>query len=524
MKRPQFKIILFLYIFTTNICFSQTNKDSISSVISGINFENDYEKELFENYFLEDQKNYFDLFYIIEESTSERKTAQQFVEEQVVPIRASVLKTKNRKRKIKLIFNRIHEGMFVFYNEPALFPHIFSNGSYNCVTGTALYAIVLEQFDIPYKIIELTNHVYIVAYPDEDEIIIESTNPEKGYLNVSDNYKEEYIKYLKKIKLINNEDLMLNTSKLFEKYYYENGKIDIQQLLGIHYYNNSLFLLINGDFQLSVQQIEKGLLFYNCPRLLMLYQSALGIQLSKQSYVNKEAVSYFVKYLKHFVGDENRTELLSEFGRLTHSQLIEYPDEELYEASYQLINSNISDSILKAEIGYIYNYEKGRAYQLKGDLAKCYPYLEKALAYKPENIELQSWITSIVTSTIYKIKDHDVAKDSLLSFKAMHPELIHYNSFKLTLSYVYIRSAFKALMDRKITQANKDLNDFEASVDLEVLNYELQDYIGNLYSEMSSYYFRKQNRTKAKEFIKRGLVYAPGNRSLLTKRQLMKQY
>jgi hypothetical protein len=63
-----------------------------------------------------------------------------------------------------------------YYKLDSFFPDIFSTKTYNCVNGTALFAIIFDEINIPYHILEVPNHVYLIAYPSTLKIGVESTD------------------------------------------------------------------------------------------------------------------------------------------------------------------------------------------------------------------------------------------------------------------------------------------------------------------------------------------------------------
>jgi hypothetical protein len=88
-----------------------------------------------------------------------------------------VYAAKTTKNKMKLLFKEVHGYFFVKYDEEAFFSQIFDNGNYNCVTASMLYSIIFDHNKIPFEIKETPTHVYLVAFPGSENIMVETTNP-----------------------------------------------------------------------------------------------------------------------------------------------------------------------------------------------------------------------------------------------------------------------------------------------------------------------------------------------------------
>lgn len=102
-----------------------------------------------------------------------------------------------------------------------LFTELNKNGNYNCVTATALYGLLLNDLGIPFSIKETPEHVYLIAYPKSDAILIESTDPLKGYRVFNDNYKALIVQNLKENKIISESEFKTgNVNNLFDKYFF----------------------------------------------------------------------------------------------------------------------------------------------------------------------------------------------------------------------------------------------------------------------------------------------------------------
>ena len=68
---------------------------------------------------------------------------------------------RNITRFCRLLFNRTHQEFFRRYSQFASFSETLNRGKYNCLTGTALYALLLNHFEIEYTIIETNYHIFL---------------------------------------------------------------------------------------------------------------------------------------------------------------------------------------------------------------------------------------------------------------------------------------------------------------------------------------------------------------------------
>ena len=65
------------------------------------------------------------------------------IEQIVADLEAANLTKKKPLKAAKLLYATVHERLLTKYDEDAQFADIFTSGNYNCVTASALYALVL---------------------------------------------------------------------------------------------------------------------------------------------------------------------------------------------------------------------------------------------------------------------------------------------------------------------------------------------------------------------------------------------
>ena len=131
-----------------------------------IAFSSPFEKTSFHTFLKDGKKEYLRLF--LANSASADEDLERFekkIEQTLREINASDAIRKKNDKKIKYIYQLVHDRFLSKYQEENRFYEIIKNGNYNCVTATALYALFFERLAIPYAIKEEPTHVYLVAYP-----------------------------------------------------------------------------------------------------------------------------------------------------------------------------------------------------------------------------------------------------------------------------------------------------------------------------------------------------------------------
>jgi len=512
---------LFIVLLVNILCV--TAQDSLVS-FKEIHFNSGYEKNALKEYF--ENKNFQSLSLFLSANPvmtdDKAKAIANQINSIVGAIQSSGMEKKKPDKKIKTVYEKVHNPLLKKYELENRFHEIFASGNYNCVTATALYAIVFEDLNIPYEIKEEPTHVYLLGYPNKENILVETTSPLFGYINFNDEFKTQYVSNLKKQKIIGAEEADSKTNdELFNKYYFKNEKITLKELVGIHYMNDALFQKDHGKWKEGFYQLQKAYLFYpsqRCRYLLMVFGSEI---VSREKLTPKEK-SQFVGELSRFNNEGITSEMIKgEFINLTHDLLFRDNNKSLYQECYQILIAAISDKELKDEITYIFNYENGRAYYNLGNYQKAKPYFERALVLQPNNLDLGGIFISVIGQSLRSIEDEQLL-DSLNRYKQKYPSLSQFNNFNSLVANATIVQYGAAYEKGKPDAATPYKQSVEALVkDNPNLTID-HNIVGKAYSSACTYYFRKGQKAKAKEVLMEGLKLSPDNYQLRMRLQMIR--
>jgi hypothetical protein len=203
------------------------------------------------------------------------------------------LKSKKDSKKsesdfLELVFSKVHSKFLKQYQDYSTFGELLEKGRYNCLTGTALYALVLDYIDFRYKVIETNYHIFLLVESSEPALF-EATDPQYGFVcgrKMIDQRINEYKK---------NQPLVERTEKSSYNFDFDLfNEVDLNELTGLLYYNRSIDAFNKQQIDQSVNLLDKASSFYKSERikefsqliLLTLLQSNLESP-TKQDYVNK---------------------------------------------------------------------------------------------------------------------------------------------------------------------------------------------------------------------------------------------
>ncbi|MBO3699943.1 hypothetical protein [Roseivirga sp. E12] len=248
-------------------------------------------------------------------SSSEHPISQFIIDEKLLPEDAENLifteefdriieqleRIQTRKKSnvafIRSIFYRVHKNILVDYKQMATMNETLKTGQFGCLTGTALYALILEHFGFEYEIIELTNHVYVQVEVDGRLMVMESTLPEEGLINVGKeimpNSEQEGLDP-RNIRALTTVGGGSDEWDLVQGF----NKITLKELSGLQYFNESVKLYKEERFTEAMEMINVAYDRYPSKRneklMQLVINKILKYDLIKEEVKNK----YLTQYVK----------------------------------------------------------------------------------------------------------------------------------------------------------------------------------------------------------------------------------
>jgi len=179
----------------------------------------------------------------------------------------SMLDTKKSRKSdrdfLHYIFTKTHKKFLRKYESNADFRHLAEHGTYNCLTGTALYALILNHVGYQFSIIETNYHIFLVVKCDLGNILFEATDPKNGFLTDASQVAARIAKYKE-------NRTGLNESSSANYYHYSFrlfNEVNLDQMQGLLFYNEAIEAFNERDLTTTINFLDKAIALYNSPRI-----------------------------------------------------------------------------------------------------------------------------------------------------------------------------------------------------------------------------------------------------------------
>ncbi|WP_242617348.1 hypothetical protein [Cecembia calidifontis] len=172
-------------------------------------------------------------------------------------------------RMLSELFFTTHQLMLKEYAKHAYFSKTLTDGLYDCVTGTGLFALLLDRYQIPYWIVETQEHVYIKGEIGGRSFILESTFPDKGLITGKreiKNFESQFFPNGNSSNL-NNSPIGIGKVSELPASGMDLNYIGLRELAGLQYYNDAIRKFYEKKYKDAYIQLIKAAYLYPSSRI-----------------------------------------------------------------------------------------------------------------------------------------------------------------------------------------------------------------------------------------------------------------
>jgi hypothetical protein len=196
---------------------------------------------------------------------------------------------RDEKAFLSFLFNKTHQRFLKNYTDYASFNVLLRQGTYNCLTGTALYALLLNYFNVDFRIIETNYHIFLIADTGEGNVLFEATDPVKGFVEDPAEIEKRISTY--RLNTIH----QVNAGKTYYRFNFElYNEVNLDGMLGLLHYNLAIVSYNKRQFATTISHLDQAISRYQSPRIeefsrvVLLSVMESGLEASvKESYVRE---------------------------------------------------------------------------------------------------------------------------------------------------------------------------------------------------------------------------------------------
>jgi hypothetical protein len=476
------------------------------------------ERESFNQYF-DGKPDYFKMIVAINANSAENELEiyQDWISNIIQEIRLNKFDRFSAEKKINQIMSSVSKALLISFEHQSSFSDLFSKGNFNYFTAASVYAIILDQLQIPYEIHEISTGVSILAYPDDEQITIEIDGPGSPFFRFEHGTRSNFVEFLRESNAIDEATFALvNSRSLFERYYFTDYGLSIREMIGMLYLNSAIDYLNRSEPANAYAQFEKAFILYPCHKIQYLLMIELNSFLAVMDYYNLQDLGYLIKASRLIGFGMDREMIGSYLQDIILQVLTQEQDMKGMQYIFDYLQEYLADEASKKDFSFRFYYETGRLHFNDEQYSKALASSETAYSLKPDDENNQNLLVRSLGGytlnsnpgmVLEKINLYDTAYTGIADNKI-------YLMLKQQVCLEFFGEAFQ-LQDVKNGEHYlgifEEIADQHPEITIDYLG------VGRSYSSAAIYYYRKGLIHKSREVVERGLKYAPHNIELKLK-------
>ncbi len=510
-------LILILLLSSTSTGAQILGTDTLFKANELIYFS-DLERHAFQN-FLVEKPDYLAMISAINPKTDERELElyRDWVDDIISIIREKKFDELSEEKKIERIKKYVSKALLISYVHGADFDDLFKFGNFNYFTAAAIYSFILEKLEIPYEIYEVPTHIYLIAYPASQRIMIETSKPGQQFFMFDHETRQNFVDFIHKQDVIN-EQTYRNTSikELFRQYYFAAYGLSIREMVGMLYLNSAVEMIIHENLNDAYAQLEKAFILHPSYKTQYMLLLELKRYLVDMDYHNPLSLGYLIK-ASHLVDYGITRKLIEDYlSDIVNTVLLREEDPEGFMFIYDYLMNYLGDEGLKNDFTFEYLYESGRLEFNDTRYGKALDFLEQAQHLKPENEKARDLLARSLAGYSMMVSPA-VVLQKIQFYDSSAVAITEEGIYILVKIQTYLELSGEAFQLKDGKAGAIYMMEFERLMD-ENPEAEIDNLlIGRSYSSAAIYYYRNGEVKKSRELIEKGLLYAPDNIELKLK-------
>ncbi len=183
------------------------------------------------------------------------------LQKEILHLKRIKSKFKDEAKFIQFAFYRIHRKFLKNYKLYSTLPQLLEEGNYDCVSGTALYAVFFQFLNIKYEIREMAYHVYLLAYTSNHQlIVVESTDPFYGCIIELDKIKA----YAAQMRA---QQLIASNANQYQYQHIIDQAVSLHQLAGLQFFNAAIHWYNQAHLEKARKYLALAFRYYSSQRM-----------------------------------------------------------------------------------------------------------------------------------------------------------------------------------------------------------------------------------------------------------------
>lgn len=197
---------------------------------------------------------------------------------------------------LEYLFAKVQRQFLRTYQSQVAFSDLFSTGRYDCLSATSLYASLLTDLGISFRIVETNYHIVLIASTADGEVMLEATDRFNGFVTGANVIEHRLLIYQSQLPRANGNMVQFQHPGALLR------EVSPNQLINLYHYNRAVSAFNHQDWLGCAVALEKAAVGYSSPRISSLGALLLTAVSEDSSWTDEKRLRFVRQYYTVLLG------------------------------------------------------------------------------------------------------------------------------------------------------------------------------------------------------------------------------
>lgn len=461
-------------------------------------------------------------------TSNQEQSARAFAKERISVLISDLENRKIRRKSIGKALDILEEEVAQqFLQRPTYFANfnqLFKLGQYDRTTATALYALAMEYFGLPYLLQVRDAEILLIAAPEEVARPLALPHDDPWTAESGQRFQNAYLEVLRSIGYLSPAEWDRSPKALYDQYYLGGTtRLNLRQMASFLYYRQALKAYAGQAWSTALDWLYRAEQLASWP-VHEVIRRAIWLQLANQPDNNSESLRYLWMIWEDSPGAPWQKELLQHFSHAIGEEadnLSSWQIDSTYFA-YQEQFANHPGAL--GQLRELYYLQRARFHARESNTEAVMSFMDSLYSLRPYQSEVQDVLAGMLVWSLRNERDYTKGLERISAYELQYPFLSRNALFQdRHLFYQAERIRYHYNADEAVL-GGRYLDEFKKHCSRISKPPSYVSWITTAYLAASDYYFRIDDYRKALLLVEEARQEAPQDPYLDHRADVLRRY
>lgn len=367
-------------------------------------------------------------------TSNQEQSARAFAKERISVLISDLEGRKIRRKSTSKALEILEEEVGQqFLQRPAYLAHfdqLFKLGQYDRTTATALYALAMEYFGLPYLLQVRDAEILLIADPQELARPLALPHDDPWTASSSQRFQNAYLEVLRSIGYVSPAEWDRSPQALYDQYYLGgNTQLNLRQMASFLYYRQALRAYAKQSWSTALDWLYRAEQLASWP-VHEVIRRAIWLQLANQPDNASESLRYLWMIWQDSPGAPWQKELLQHFSQAI-SEVSGNSSSWRIDSTYFAYQEKFAQHPgAMGQLRELYYLQRARYHAKEANTEAVMSFMDSLYSLRPYQTEVQDVLAGMLVWSLRTERDYTKGLERISLYERQYPFLSKHALFQ----------------------------------------------------------------------------------------------